>query len=403
MADALRVAVPALGGPDWMAGVSLVANLARANALLPPDERLELHLAVFPHARGSLALHGPVAEHFAGVLLVEDTAPLDPGEHGPVARLPAAPCPRPLDVLERVHALFPMDANADWGFYVGRRAVVWVPDVQHRLLPHFFSVQERARRDGLYARVARDAPLAVFSTRAARDDFAACFPDNRASLRVLPHHSVPGPEFSQPLDADALRARYALPERFLLCCNQFWIHKDHACLLRALARLRDAGSPTLLALTGHPDDCRFPGHYTDMLRLARDLGLENLARFLGLVPRADQLGLMRLAAAVVQPSLFEGWSTSLDEARLLGRPQVLSDIPAHREHAVDGALYFPPGDDAALARALEEVLKGGREEAPEVALDATLERGRQRALADARTLAALLREAVEDLFPAWGA
>ena len=58
---------------------------------------------------------------------------------------------------------------------------------------------------------------------------------------------------------------------------------------------------------------------------------------------------MRGAAAVVQPSLFEGWSTVVEDARALGKRVFLSDIPVHREQRPAGAVYFDPHRPEVLA------------------------------------------------------
>jgi glycosyltransferase involved in cell wall biosynthesis len=78
-------------------------------------------------------------------------------------------------------------------------------------------------------------------------------------------------------------------------------------------------------------------------------GLERHIRILGLLPAGEQLQLVRRAAALVQPSLFEGWSTVVEEARALGKTVFLSDLPVHREQNPPGARYFPPRDAGALA------------------------------------------------------
>jgi hypothetical protein len=55
----------------------------------------------------------------------------------------------------------------------------------------------------------------------------------------------------------------------------------------------------------------------------------------------------------VQPSLFEGWSTVVEDARVLGRRLLLSDIPVHREQNPAGAEYFEPENVEALAALME--------------------------------------------------
>jgi hypothetical protein len=57
--------------------------------------------------------------------------------------------------------------------------------------------------------------------------------------------------------------------------------------------------------------------------------------------------------AVVQPSLFEGWSTVVEDARALGKRQFLSDIQVHVEQNPPNAVYFSPHSPEALARVIE--------------------------------------------------
>ena len=89
------------------------------------------------------------------------------------------------------------------------------------------------------------------------------------------------------------------------------------------------------------------------------VGIESLDlgdswRFLGLIPYKDVLSLMRSSVAVINPSLVEGWSTTVEEAKSLRVPLVLSDILVHREQAIRDAIFFDPHSAAAAAAALLE-------------------------------------------------
>jgi glycosyltransferase involved in cell wall biosynthesis len=57
---------------------------------------------------------------------------------------------------------------------------------------------------------------------------------------------------------------------------------------------------------------------------------------------------------VLNPSLFEGWSTTVEEARSLGVPLILSDLAVHREQAGTEAVYFDRYSGAALAAVLSK-------------------------------------------------
>ena len=63
-----------------------------------------------------------------------------------------------------------------------------------------------------------------------------------------------------------------------------------------------------------------------------------------MLPRAHVFRLMRQSLAVLQPSLFEGWSTSVEEAKSVGKRMILLDIPVHREQDPPRALFFDPRD-----------------------------------------------------------
>ena len=80
-------------------------------------------------------------------------------------------------------------------------------------------------------------------------------------------------------------------------------------------------------------------------------GVESNFRYLGLIPYEDVLGLAATCRALINPSLFEGWSTPIEEAKALGAPLLLSDILIHREQAPH-AHFFDPNSPSTLAKAL---------------------------------------------------
>ena len=79
-------------------------------------------------------------------------------------------------------------------------------------------------------------------------------------------------------------------------------------------------------------------------------------RFLGFIDRAELLRLMKDATAVIQPSLFEGWSTVVEDAKAMAQTIILSSLDVHLEQAGDKALYFDPLDEHELARQMEKCL-----------------------------------------------
>jgi glycosyltransferase involved in cell wall biosynthesis len=78
-------------------------------------------------------------------------------------------------------------------------------------------------------------------------------------------------------------------------------------------------------------------------------------RLAGRVSRDEKAALYSGAIAVVLPSLCEGYGYPPLEGYAHGTPAIVSDLPALRETAGDGALYVPPGDVAALAAAMRRI------------------------------------------------
>jgi glycosyltransferase involved in cell wall biosynthesis len=102
-----------------------------------------------------------------------------------------------------------------------------------------------------------------------------------------------------------------------------------------------------VAAHGLPLEVAGDGPLRDLLPQAR-----------GFVPRDELPALYEAAAAVVVPSLREGFGMACLEAMAHGRPVVASAVGGLRDLVVDGetGLLVPPGDTTALRAALERIL-----------------------------------------------
>ena len=91
-------------------------------------------------------------------------------------------------------------------------------------------------------------------------------------------------------------------------------------------------------------------------RRVADLGMDDRILLPGYLP--DLWSWMKAASAFVSVSHFEGQPNVVVEAAACRCPQVLSDIPEHREFLTDGvsALLVDRHDPQAIARGIEHVL-----------------------------------------------
>lgn len=62
---------------------------------------------------------------------------------------------------------------------------------------------------------------------------------------------------------------------------------------------------------------------------------------------------MKEAVAIIQPSLFEGWSTVVEDAKAMNQCIIASDLSVHREQLADEGNFFNPHQPESLAVYLE--------------------------------------------------
>ncbi|MEP0870513.1 glycosyltransferase family 4 protein [Trichocoleus desertorum AS-A10] len=231
------------------------------------------------------------------------------------------------------------------------RSCPWIPDFQHKYLPHLFSETEIKRRDREYSEIARRSTRVVLSSKTAESDFRKFFPTSKTITEVLHFRTSPASDWfiSHP---EEIQKKYWLPERFFLLSGQFWQHKNHLVVLEALKVLHSQGVYPTIVCTGHIYDDRKPEYSDLILQTIHTYDLAQQFLVLGLISRSDQIQLMRRSIAVLQPSLFEGWSTVVEDARCLGKPMILSNFPVHIEQNPPESIYFERNSPEDLADAL---------------------------------------------------
>jgi glycosyltransferase involved in cell wall biosynthesis len=337
------VALLAQGGPDWIAGRIYICNLVRALNLLPNEERIPFRL-VLPHTSQSADLvdmgTNPLAARYFAFRATDRVATK---LRSALRSLRRGRWPRSLEdvvVRAKARAVFPCTTSLGREFpapWIG-----WIPDFQHKRLPRFFSEAEQRERDASFQDIADNACHVVVSSQDALHDLMQWFPVRPTRASVLSFVSVLADEWYEE-EPDRVAARFQLPEKFLIFPSQFWIHKNHRILFEAIRLLRDKGLADIcLVSTGQTNDYRHPEYFAGVQDFLVQHGLAAHVRILGLLPRKAQIHLMRRAVAVIQPSLFEGWSALVEDARSLGKRIYVSDIPVHREEHPADAVFFDP-------------------------------------------------------------
>ena len=233
--------------------------------------------------------------------------------------------------------------------------VLVVPDIQHEYCPEFFPGRELDERRRLYRQsIHRAVHLCAISefTRQTLIERLAIAPERVTTTRLA---ADPIFEPGSPARGNHRRVldRYGLPSgQYLLFPGNTWPHKNHQGAVEALRVLREAyGLDPLLVCTGSPR-----GAEGELRAKIRAAGLEARVRFLGYCPTSDMPALYEGAAALVFPSLFEGFGIPLLEAMWCDCPIVCSNTTSLPEIAGDAALLVDPRSFEDLAHAMSRVL-----------------------------------------------
>jgi glycosyltransferase involved in cell wall biosynthesis len=322
----LKLKIEFLEDEQWLGGSIYIDNLLAALSAIPSSGRPQVQLVFLSSSKTTLARrllrHPIVSGNAAAGFGSEVMAKLRRLQRAIIRRLPVLGTFWP-PASDTVY--FPaFDAAQRW-----RTNLYWIPDFQIFHFPELFSKDEREVRVRGMNEIAASSGVLLLSSHAALADFRRFFPDARVAPRVW--------SFCSSIDAGPtdkskeILKTYDLPESFVYIANHFWKHKDHETAFRALKLLKDQNVIVRMVCTGLKADRRDPTHYDRLVKYLADWGIADQVTILGLVPREHQIELFRKASLVLQPSLFEGWSTVIEDAKALGRPILASDIAVHQE------------------------------------------------------------------------
>lgn len=211
----------------------------------------------------------------------------------------------------------------------GIKSLPWVPDLQHCILPGNFSEKElylRSKKIQKYL----NSDNVLFSSRSAIRDVDLFFPKQKAEKRIYRFTPLKSDSYDYP-KFNELMCSYKIQKPFVFLPNQFWKHKNHITCFEALKLARDNGKPFTIVCTGAFSDYRDPTYECKIKDYIASNQLSEHVKLLGLVPRSVFNCLLKESEVLINPSTFEGWSTTVEEGKASRKKMVLSNIPVHLE------------------------------------------------------------------------
>ena len=229
---------------------------------------------------------------------------------------------------------------------------VFVWDLEHRCQPYFPELTnhgEWERREQRFGEMLQRATAVMTGTVVGKEQIERFYQVDPSRIVLLPH--------ATPADALALGeqtrgTRTVGDTKTILYPAQFWAHKNHVGLLKALAILAERhGLRPRLKLTGTD-----VGNRAHIDAWAARLGLTDQVEFLGFVSRRDLLELYGHVDALIYPSTFGPENLPPLEAFALACPVAAAKVPGAEEQLGDAALLFDPHDHSQMADAIRTVV-----------------------------------------------
>jgi len=268
-------------------------------------------------------------------------------------RLPGTPLMPPMDVLLGRGVYFLTNFRS-WPL-AASPSMVLIHDVAFRLFPETLTHRHRAFLERSVPRWMAQASLVITPSESARRDLITHFQVAPARIKVIPHGIDPGVFHPRPAnEIAAARARYGLPESYILFEGNLEPRKNIARLIRSYTALsKKLLNQYALVLIG---GASWLDHELDYeLARGRELGAK-IVRPNAYVTDDDLPAIFTGARVLAWPTLHEGFGMPLLEAMATGTPVLTARNSSLPEVAGDAALYVDAESEPDITQGLERLL-----------------------------------------------
>ncbi|MDD2714825.1 MAG: glycosyltransferase family 1 protein [Candidatus Wallbacteria bacterium] len=232
-------------------------------------------------------------------------------------------------------------------------ALTTIYDLMHRYEPRFPEVSGKRiyhEREMRYQNICRYCKGILVDSEIGKNQVIETYGIKTEKVFSLPF-IAPDYIYSSVTNEDFDR-RHQLPKKFLFYPAQFWEHKNHKNLLKAIAKLTKDLPDLKIVFVGSKKNV-----YGSIKRLTMELDLLKQVVFLGYVSNSDLAALYRRARALIMPTYFGPTNIPPLEAFVSGCPAAVSKIYGMPEQVGDAALLFNPDSIDEISKCIEMLWK----------------------------------------------
>lgn len=235
-----------------------------------------------------------------------------------------------------------------------KRKIYWIPDFQEEYFSHLFGEDAlEKRRKMRFSLAKQNTSVVVFSSQNAQNDFVKFYgPKIHAKTKVLHFANPDNWNFQEEFVRQTLSKYKLETNKFFICPNQMWEHKNHVIVFQALREALRTNQTLQIVFCGKEYDPRNPSFVNKLKESAIDLVEKGNVHFLGFLPKDEQMCLIKESTALIQPSKFEGWSTTIEDGISLGKRVIASNLDVNIEQLGDKGYFFNPENHVELSNHL---------------------------------------------------
>lgn len=341
---------------NWIAGAYYVLNIIQAlNCVEDKDKPVvvlfcnqesdfeDVKLQTnYPYLKKRLIYPSWIKQYAYSMRIIRKLTGIDFGDYEKI--------PTRWDNVKFIYPFSSINGNQN----IKSKCLGWIPDFQEKYLKYLFSEEELVNRNESQKSFIKENVPLVFSSNDARNDFFQFHPEGKDLKTFVLHFAVTHPDFSRE-DIKSLKTKFGIEKKYFFCANQFWTHKNHLFLFEAFKQAIDNGLDAQLVCSGKLHDYRDDEYSGRILNFIKDNNLEKYILLTGFIEREEQLCLMDNSYAIIQPSLFEGWSTVVEDAKCLNKFIFLSNLQVHKEQIDQNVCFFDPHSHEDLVNKLLSV------------------------------------------------
>ncbi len=229
--------------------------------------------------------------------------------------------------------------------------VNWIPDLQPFFLNKNFKKKEISKHYNQFLDFYKFSDTLIFSSNTEKKKFKKIFKikdDNK--IKVF--NNIPSLiNEKKIISKKKLFKKFNINKNFFFIPNQFWKHKNHILLFKSIKSLKLKN--TQFIFSGQMDDYR-DLNYIDILKtFIKENDLNNFIKILGNINYSEVVSLIIHSKALINPSNYEGWSTSVEEAKIYKKNLILSDIDTHLEQVKNREFFFKKNNEKSLSKKIK--------------------------------------------------